>query len=705
MTKTFTWGNRGLELVFGYADGGPVSLLDLRDPAAAPAGGGPELSPAHLPLVELEVAGAGRRGTPGKRHTDGIISQRLQYLGHSEEADGQRRALAIDMADPETELSVRAYLETYGDVPVVRCWSEVTANGPDEVVLEHVSSFAYCGLARGCQDPWDGALPLWLATNPWTGEFQWSRASLRERGLVDTGMGAYGATGSKIRIAVTNVGSWSSSDRLPMGCLEQPHLGRALLWQIEHNGAWHAEVGDRHEDVYLMLSGPTEQEHQWRKRLRTGERFATVPVAVAWAEGGIEDAGAALNAYRRATRRPHADNSTLPVIFNDYMNCLMGDPSTERLLPLVDAAGRVGAEYFCIDAGWYDDDAGWWDSVGAWQPSTVRFPNGLEEVMDRIRSSGMVPGLWLEPEVVGTRSPMTDVLPEEAFFQRSGARITESGRHQLDFRHPAAVEHLDGVVDRLVADYGVGYLKLDYNIDVGAGTDISADSAGDGLLGHNRAYLDWLEGLLERHPHLVIENCASGGMRLDHAMLSRLPVQSLTDQRDYRLMASIAAAAPLAVTPEQAAVWAYPQPDFSDEAIAFTMASALLGRIHLSGKLDELSDDQLAIVSEAVAAYKGHRGLLPAGRPRWPLGLPGWTDPWVAVGVEAGDASLVTVWRRHSPSSSCELPLPWLRGRAGQVSCVFPRWGGDAARWDSETGILRVDLPQAYSARVLRLET
>src|SRR5690606_32573638 len=193
----------------------------------------------------------------------------------------------------------------------------------------------------------------------------------------------------------------------------------------------------------------------------------------------------------------------------DYMNTLMGDPTSEKLYPLIDAAAAVGAEYFCIDAGWYDDDGDWWDSVGEWEPSTTRFPDGgLPAVLDRIRQAGMVPGLWLEPEVIGQRSALAARLPHAAFLQRGGRRILEHGRYLLDLRHPDAVKHLDAVVDRLVGDLGVGYLKLDYNITPGAGTDRDADSAGAGLLAHNRAHLAWLDDVLRRHPHLLIENCA-----------------------------------------------------------------------------------------------------------------------------------------------------------------------------------------------------
>jgi alpha-galactosidase len=51
-----------------------------------------------------------------------------------------------------------------------------------------------------------------------------------------------------------------------------------------------------------------------------------------------------------------------------------------------------------------------------------------------------------------------------------------------------------------VNDYGVGYVKMDYNVDSLQGTEIDADSFGQGLLEHNRAHLAWLDGVLSRYP-------------------------------------------------------------------------------------------------------------------------------------------------------------------------------------------------------------
>jgi alpha-galactosidase len=109
-------------------------------------------------------------------------------------------------------------------------------------------------------------------------------------------------------------------------------------------------------------------------------------------------------------------------------------------------------------------------------------------------------------------------------------------------------------------------------------------------------------------------------MRMDYALLSRVQLQSTSDQQDFLRFPPIAAAAPAAIAPEQAANWAYPQPEFTDDEIAFTLAGALLGRVHLSGHLDRMSPKQHELVAEAVEAYKDIRADLAVAVPFWPLG-------------------------------------------------------------------------------------
>jgi alpha-galactosidase len=412
--------------------------------------------------------------------------------------------------------------------------------------------------------------------------------------------------------------------------------------------------------------------------------------------------------YRRALRRPHEDNRRLPVIFNDYMNTLMGDPTTERLKPLIASAAAAGAEYFCIDSGWYVElGQGWWDTVGEWAPSRSRFPNGIAEVLELIREYGMVPGLWIEPEVVGVRSPVAGQLPVEAFFSRAGQRVVEQGRYHLDFRHPEARRHLDSVVGYLVGDLGVGYLKMDYNVNVGPGTDADGRAAGVGLLGHNRAFLAWVDAVLDRYPQLTVENCASGGMRTDYALLSRFQLHSTSDQQDVLRYPPIAAAGPVAVAPEQAAVWAYPQPEWDDDRIVFSLCTAMLGRLQLSGHLDLMTPAQRRLVEDGVGVYKAIRADLAVAVPFWPLGLPGWADPWTALGMRGDRATYVVVWRRGADNNGTAAPgrvsLPVSSVAPGSVARVLYPGAGVEAEWHPASGELALRLPRAPAACLVRL--
>lgn len=652
----------------------------------------PPPGPWALPLCEVRAGGAGGSLASSERLMGGRASRRLRHLAHEVSADGLR--LAVTSHDPETALRVVNVFQAYDGLPVVRTWTEAVAGRP--ITLQAISSLCVGGLGTPGGAWWRDRLGT--AENSWFREVSWRVRTLAEEGVDDVGLRRWGYGYGRSCVIRGVPGTFTSGGRLPMGLLAAHDRPRALAWQLEPAGPWRWEVGDFGDSTYLVAGGPAGPSHGWTHRLAAGESYSTPPVALAVSDG--EDAAfAALTRYRRRIRRPHDDHRNLPVVFNDFMNCLMGDPTEEKIRPLVAAASRAGAEVFCVDAGWYADDGEWWDAVGEWVPSRKRFPHGLGRVLDAIREAGMVPGLWLEPEVVGIRSPVADTLPADAFFQRAGERVIESARYQLDFRHAAARRHVDAVVDRLVAEYGIGYLKLDYNIDVTAGTDLGGTgSPADGIAEHGRAYLRWLDALAERHPGLTVENCASGGGRIDYALLSRLQLQSMTDNQDAVHTAAIAAAAPSAVTPEQAAVWSYPGPHDSDERIALTMANSLLARVHLSGRIDLLDGRQHGLVRAGIDAYRGLRGRLADGVPFWPLGLPGWHDDWFALGLDTPDATLLAVWRRGGARTRT-IPLPARLAPAAEPRLVYPPF---ATSWERTDDALTLTLPDEPAARVLQ---
>lgn len=653
-------------------------------------------------VVEVQVSGLDRAGERhGTKYVRTSPGYRLVLKEFRDDRNAAGRKIEVETQDEETGLVVTSHYQFYDGIAVVRAWTTLYNGGKEDLGIEYVSSFAITGIEKeGIRLPED-KLELWIPHNGWQKELHWNRYRLDELGMSSTQPEAIRRTSKTI--GINNAGNWSTKEYIPMGYLYNEEAGSALYWQIEHNGSWYWEIADQDGHLYLKLSGPTEHQSHWWKNLTPGESFESVPVSVGSLIGGFDEAMGELTKYRRAIRRSNADNENLPVIFNDYMNCLFADPTTEKELPLIEAAKEAGCEYYVIDAGWYADGF-WWDYVGEWLPSAKRFPNGLEEVTNRIVEKGMVPGVWLELEVMGIKCPLADQVPEDWYFIRHGKKVSDRSRYQLDFRNPAVQKYASDVIDRLVRDYRVGYIKMDYNIEPGIGTEIGADSFGEGLLGHERAYLEWLEGIFEKYPQLVIENCSSGGLRMDYAMLSRYSIQSTSDTEDYIKYSTIAANAPSALTPEQAAVWSYPLKEGDDEEAIFNMVNAMLLRIHQSGHLAQISRERFALVKEGIDYYKKIRRDLRQGLPFWPIGPASYQDGWASVAIVSGKKTYMAVWRRGSQESTVTLPHKCLRRKKAEAVCAYPADGrGCRFAWNNTLGELTVELSEKISARIFEI--
>ena len=712
----FRFERNGLLLVFEL-EHGKLPLLLHMGPCPAPSYGNADISPCPAPrsegadapgelcvpeeprkryygIFEVQAAGESRLEHFGVGLSGTMPAARMGYIDHSVTENESGSLLSIVSRDPQTGLQCCMNYQFFTGLSVVRCTNVLTNQGEKPISIEGVSTFVQTGLAKEETDK----ATLLIPHNAWQEELQW-----RELSLYDLGYRNYSEPGaSSKRIQIRSLGSWSSGEYLPMGCLRDPVRGTMEFWQIEHNGSWSWELQERDHHCTLLISGPDEMDHGWWKKLEPGESFTTVPACVGAVRGGVDEAMAELTRYRRAIRRKHPDHMRLPIIFNDYMNCLFGDPTTEKELPIIEAAADMGCEYFVIDAGWYTDE-NWWYKVGEWKPSPERFPNGLEEVTGFIRSKGMIPGLWLEIETMGTQCPLADQVPREWFLQRHGEISLDRDRYHLDFRNPEVRAYTRGVIDRLIRDYGIGYFKIDYNINAFSGTDYAADSASDGLLSHNRAYLSWLDEIMDAYPDLVIENCGSGGMRMDYAMLSRCCLQSTSDQTDYRLYASIAANAPSAVTPEQAAVWSYPMAGSTAEQTIFNCVNASLLRIHQSGHFALLSEEVRDIIRQFYAFYRAIRKEIPSAVPFWPIGLAKEGDGQMALGLRCKDKAYLAVWRLEGDP---EITLPMTHFPENDIAArvVFPQEDQRCtAAWDAKERMLRVTMPDQYMARVLEI--
>jgi len=277
----------------------------------------------------------------GMKSCTGQPGARLLFAGRREESTSGGKRLVCLHTDANLNLSVESVYESFDGVPVVRRYSRVTNVGSSPVGIDFLSSAMLHGLAA--PQEYDRELRIHLAQNSWMAEGQWHTLRPSEMGFVENERTSWSEA------QAGSIGSWSSERYLPMAMAENTRLGLTWFWQIEHNGSWYWEISNvsardnNADDVYAYLGGPDDLHSSAWKGLKPGESYETVPVAVGCVHGGFSDAVEALTRYRRvACQRPHKNNSQCPVIFNDYMNCLWGDPTEAKELPMIAAAAKAG---------------------------------------------------------------------------------------------------------------------------------------------------------------------------------------------------------------------------------------------------------------------------------------------------------------------------------------------------------------------------
>ena len=285
----------------------------------------------------------------------------------------------------------------------------------------------------------------------------------------------------------------------------------------------------------MVAGGPNDIDHHWTIRLEPGRGVHDR------ARLGRRVPGGLAGRDRRADRAPPRPSGgplvrpDLPVIFNDYMNTLMGDPTTEKLLPLIDAAAEVGAEYFCIDAGWYDDGGDWW--------AQRRRLAAVDHALPRRRSRR---GPRPHPRPRHGARPVAGAGGDRRPTARSpsGCRTTRSCSATASRRRARPLPPRPAPPGRPRAPRrrrSTGWSTTSASAS-SSSTTTSTPARAPTRHAHSRSatgcssttarYLDWLDGVLDRHPDLLLENCASGAMRMDYALLSRLQLQSTSDQQD-----------------------------------------------------------------------------------------------------------------------------------------------------------------------------
>ena len=305
----------------------------------------------------------------------------------------------------------------------------------------------------------------------------------------------------------------------------------------------------------------------------------------------------------------------MPIIFNDWVTH-WGNTSHEKLTSLAKSLKDTKVKYFVVDDGWQHNETG--SVVGDWAYNRNRFPKGLKSYCNEIRSMGMVPGIWFEFESVRQGAERYAKEYDELYLTKDNVTLQNGvcNFHPtkfLNFRNPKVIEWLDECVIKLLKENGFGYMKVDYNVNIGLGCD-GAESLGEGLRLQMLEVYEFFKKIKREIPNIIIENCASGGSRLEPMMMSVSAMSSFSDAHECFELPVIAANMHYLISPKQSQIWCVIHPEFNEEHMRYIISAGFLGRLCWSGPVDKLSKEQFAAIPKAENFYEKVSHIIKDGR-------------------------------------------------------------------------------------------
>ena len=312
MVQDFSWKTGAVTLYFEVDAADHVVMKSVRSGEVSRDFARP------LPLAEIMFAGTGHWIACDRLiHT--TVGKELRFVSYEETVVDKLHRLNVNMKDEESCACVQMTYEIVEGTSVIRSYVSITNEGVSPLVLESVTSLVLPMGSVHSNASWTHEWVLTEGHFDWLGEGRWQERKLDDFfPMLQQEMTGHDPRGEH---AVVSTGAWSTGSMAPLAFLENKDAGAVWAFQVEHNGAWRWEVGNNTVDGYFAVSGPTNINHAWTKKLDPNECFTTVPASFVLASTQ-QEAIANLTQYRRACRRVDSTTTQPRIIFNDYMNTI-----------------------------------------------------------------------------------------------------------------------------------------------------------------------------------------------------------------------------------------------------------------------------------------------------------------------------------------------------------------------------------------------
>lgn len=460
--------------------------------------------------------------------------------------------------------------------------------------------------------------------------------------------------------SVSSARGASSSDHNPFIALKRPdaseNTGEVYGFCLVYSGNFLAQVEvDRYEVARVSLG---INPFQFRWGLGPNESFQTPEAVMTYSDQGMTGMSLQFHhLFNNNLVRGKWKNQERPILINNW-EATYFNFDEEKILQIAEKAKKLGVELFVLDDGWFGkrDDAS--SSLGDWYSDKNKLPEGVEGLSHKIEAMGLKFGLWFEPEMVNKVSDLYEAHPDWAIATPN--RSMSHGRNQyvLDFSNPAVVDHIYGLMEKVLENSAISYVKWDMNRNIteAYGATLGAEHQGEFFHRYILGVYDLYERLITKFPEILFESCASGGCRFDAGMMYYAPQCWASDDTDAveRIKIQYGTSMVYPVASMGAHVSAVPNHQVHRvTSLDFRGHVAFFGAFGYELDPNQMTEEEQEKIREQVAFYKKYRKLIQYGdliRLVTPFDNKGYAA-WMTVSEDKKQAVLAyfKIWANPNP--------------------------------------------------------
>lgn len=521
-----------------------------------------------------------------------------QSVAHTQD----EQTLEIDLFDAEHQVSVRLIYTLVTRVGAIGMAVQVHNEGPRPVQVQKAMSASLALPDNNWQ---------WVQlSGDWTRERQITRRHLTP------GRHSFGSTRGA-----------SSAQHNPFAALARPETtesqGEAFGLSLIYSGSFHQGIEVDEDHQLRWMTGLHPETFSWQ--LMPGETFETPQAVLGYSQEGFNGLSHCFHQLIETHIIPQRYRDRVrPLVLNNW-EATYFDFDHHTLMALADRAQEIGVELFVLDDGWFSSRSDDRSGLGNWQVNEKKLPYGLKGLGDALLAKGLQFGLWLEPEMVNSDTPLFRDHPEWVIGQAKAGDSTRKSlcqaRHQyvLDFSNPDLVAHIYDQVTAVLDPLPLSYIKWDMNRNLSEGysATLPADRMGELHHRHMLGVYSLYQKISDRYPEILIEFCAAGGGRFDLGILYFAPQGWVSDNSDATSRLSIQYGTSLAypLSAMGAHVSAVPNHQVKRESsLHYRSLVSYFGVFGLELDLLKSSEAELEALKAAIATYKDLRTLLHKGR-------------------------------------------------------------------------------------------